>query len=316
MSDGNIENVELVGLADATSSDPTPSPEDLPHASQTPLYHALQASRYSRQEQIRAIEKATGRRLILYIAQPNGIIDRDDVLPLVDLLQDVDHGDKLDLMLHSPGGDVDAAEKIVLLIRKTIGPDGEFHVVVPDSAKSAGTLIAMAADAIVMGDSSELGPIDPQITITTVTGETMTRPARSFLDGLERIITETGTGPIPTGYLPLLEKYDPALIDFCEKALLRSRKFAKEFLTKYMLRDNPDQAEAIAARLNDPSEYLSHGAVVDCNHAKEIGLNVRYLPKDSPLLQAYWRLYCEARVGFQRSTEKLFESRKASLLLS
>lgn len=294
----------------------TPSEADLPHPTQTPLFHALHSGRYDRQSQIRAIETATGRRLLLYIAQPNGIIERDDVLPLVDLLQDVDHGDRLDLMLHTPGGDVDAAEKIVLLIRKIIGPDGEFHVVVPDSAKSAGTLISLAADAIVMGDASELGPIDPQITITTVTGETMHRPARSFLDGLEQIIRETGTGSIPTGYLPLLEKYDPALIDFCEKALRRSRKFAVDFLSRYMLRDDPAKAEQIAGRLNDPGEYLSHGAVINCDHARELGLEVIYLPKESPLWQAYWRLYCDARVIFTRSTEKLFESRAASLLLA
>jgi ClpP class serine protease len=124
----------------------------------------------------------------------------------VDLLHDVERGDRLDLMLHTSGGDVDQAERIVLLCRKRVGKTGSFRVVIPDSAKSAGTLIAIAGDEIVMGDPSELGPIDPQIQITTASGELMGRPAQSFLDGLQEIIDQTAaTGNLSPAYFPLLD---------------------------------------------------------------------------------------------------------------
>jgi ClpP class serine protease len=149
----------------------------IPVPPQTPLYHALEQPRYVRQALVRAIEERTRRRLISYVAGPLTSISSLDIPPFVDLLHDVPPGADLDLLLHTPGGDVDQAERIVLLCRKRV-KDGAFRVIVPDSAKSAGTLIAIAADEIVMGEPSELGPIDPQVTITTASGEPMDRPAQ------------------------------------------------------------------------------------------------------------------------------------------
>lgn len=295
-------------LPEATA--PIPIPE------QTPLYHALEQPRYSRQTQIRAIEERTTRRLICYIAGAATSISSYDIPPFVDLLHDVQTGDQLDLMLHTPGGDVDQAERIVLLCRKKVGDEGGFRVVVPDSAKSAGTLIAIAADEIVMGQPSELGPIDPQIQITTATGEPMVRPAQSFLDGLQEIVDSTAqTGSLSPAYFPLLDKLDPALIDFSRKALLRSEQFAERFLEQYMLRDDPDKATAVAKELNDVKKHLSHGAVIDARRAIEMGLAVRLLDPEDDLWQAYWRLYCDMRVALPDAGKRLLEGRKASLLV-
>src|SRR3954462_3794228 len=85
--------------------------------SQTPLFHALESARYARQNQLRGIEAETSRRLIAYIAGPQTSIGSIDIPPFVDLLDDVKAGESLDLMLHTPGGDIDQAERIVLLCR-------------------------------------------------------------------------------------------------------------------------------------------------------------------------------------------------------
>lgn len=293
----------------------TPSEEPIPVPDQTPLYHALQQPRYSRQDQIRAIEARTGRRLIAFIAGPATSISAYDIPPFVDLLDDVRPGSDLDLMLQTPGGDVDQAERIVLLCRKRVGA-GSFRVVVPDSAKSAGTLIAIAADEIVMGEPSELGPIDPQVQITTAGGERMARPAHSFLDGLDAIAEETeeAGGKLSPAYFPLLDKLDPALIDFCRKAIQRSEDFAEQYLKKYMLKDDPQKAHEVAAQLNEAKKYLSHGAVIDAEKARDLGLKIRYLEPTDDLWQAYWRLYCEMRVALGRPNEELFEGRRASMI--
>src|SRR4051812_48442983 len=228
-------------------------PEPIPVPPQTPLFQALERPRYSRQTLIRAIEDRTGRRLIAYVAAPGTSISSHDIPPFVDILHDVEQDSDLDLLLHTPGGDVDQAERIVLLCRKRVG-SGSFRVVVPDSAKSAGTLIAIAADVIVMGEPSELGPIDPQVTITTVSGEPIARPAQSFLDGLEGIVN-SAEKELSAAYFPLLDKLDPALIDFCRKALLRSEQFAETFLTKYMLKDDAAEAKRVAHELNDVKKH-------------------------------------------------------------
>ncbi len=281
---------------------------------QTPLFHALEGARYVRQAQIRNIESVTQRRLISYVAGPGTSITGIDIPPFVDRLDDVKAGEPVDLLLHTPGGDIDQAERIVLLCRKRVG-DAEFRVIVPDSAKSAGTLIAIAADEIVMGDPSELGPIDPQIFITTASGEDMARPAQSFLDGLKQIREETGDGDLSPAYFPLLDKLDPALIDFCEKAIKRSKKFAQEFLSQYMLKNDPTKAAEIAEDLANVEKYLSHSATIDATRADELGLNVKILSYDDELWQAYWRLYVQMRVALPNGSTKLFEGRKASLIV-
>lgn len=284
--------------------------------SQSPLFHSLQQSRYNRQELLRQIETETSTRLIAYVAAPGSSISSFDVPPFVDLLHDVEVGADLDLLLQTPGGDVDQAERIVLMCRRRIGDGARFRVIVPDSAKSAGTLIALASDAIVMGYCSELGPIDPQVSITTSGGEVMTRPATSFLDGLEEIVKSVGSSPLSPAYFPLLDKLDPALIDFCKKAIARSERFAVDFLTRYMLEGDGVKAESVAKFFNDAATHLSHGAVIDADRAASLGLKIEYLEPDSLLWQAYWLLYTQMRLSWQGPTTRLYEGRRTSLLLN
>ena len=78
---------------------------------QTPLYRAFNVSRYGRQDAIKAIQEATGRKLVCYVAEPTGALTRDDVMPLMDLLHRVPIGANVDFLLHTSGGDIDAAEK-------------------------------------------------------------------------------------------------------------------------------------------------------------------------------------------------------------
>lgn len=250
---------------------------------QTPLYYSLHKDRYSRQRNIRGIEDKTNRKLIIYIANashPGGSINRGDISAFGDLLADKKDVN-LDLMLQSPGGDIDIAEKLVYMCRNQ--SEG-FRVIIPERAKSAATLIALAADSIVMGYTSELGPIDPQVTVTTPDGKTISRPAQSFLDGLddikEKVEEEGGLSP---AYYPLLQQLDPGLIDFCNKAKKRAESFAKKWLKQYMYSENPEEAEEIAKKLGDAKTYLSHGAVIDAKQAKEkLKLKVDYLDLITP----------------------------------
>jgi hypothetical protein len=301
-------------LGGAPQDDRVEIEDPLPPPSQTPLFHALERARYVRQAHLRQIEEATSRRLVCYIAGPAASISSYDIPPFVDVLHDVEQGVSLDLLLQTPGGDIDQAERMVLMCRRRTG-GAEFRVIVPDSAKSAGTLIAIAADEIVMGEWSELGPIDPQVQITTAGGEPMARPAQSFLDGLKQIVDDAAGGDLSPAYFPLLDKLDPALIDYCRKALKRSEEFAERFLSTGMLRDEPDRAREAAHELNNVEKHLSHAAVIDAERAREMGLNVRLLPHDDHLWQAYWQVYVNARLAISDPGLRLFEGRKASLLV-
>lgn len=288
------------------------SPLELPP--QTPLFYAQEKGRYFRHDFIRKIEAETGRSLIVYFAdvrQPGGTVDRDDIAPFGDLLEKAEPD--LDLLIHSAGGDIDAAEKIVYMCRSRAK---SFRVIVPEYAKSAATLIALAGDTILMGYASELGPIDPQIVITTPEGRRVQRPARSFLDGLEDIKKKVAEeGELSPVYYPPLSQLDPALLDYCNKTIERSRQFAVKWLKKYMCADNPAKAEEIADRLLDVARYLSHGIVINHEEARDMGLKVEYLPPENELWRALWILHCvyQADVRTIPDTVKFFESGSVSI---
>ena len=129
--------------------------------SKTPAFQAMHALRYRRQDLIGEIEKLTGHKLICYLGGHHGEISRDDAVFFGDLLHNIPSDHPVDLLLQTPGGDIDAAEKLISMVRNRVG-SARLRVIVPDYAKSAGTLIALGADVVMMSDSSELGPIDPQ----------------------------------------------------------------------------------------------------------------------------------------------------------
>ena len=107
---------------------------------------------------IRQIQALIGRPVICYVAGAHTAIDRDDALGFVDLLCRIRPERDVDLVLHSGGGNPDAAEKLIQMVRRRVG-EAALRVVVPDYAKSAATLMALGADTIAMSDISELGPI-------------------------------------------------------------------------------------------------------------------------------------------------------------
>ncbi|HEY2294329.1 MAG TPA: hypothetical protein VGM86_26820 [Thermoanaerobaculia bacterium] len=281
----------------------------------SPLYEAIHARRYQRQDLIRTIEGQTGRRLGVYFANINhgdaGIFP-GDISPFQDLLFDCEADCDLDLLLQSPGGDIDSAEKLVYMIREKVR---SLRIIVVERAKSAATLIALASDEILMSSTSELGPIDPQVTISAADGRPLQRPARSFLDGLEQVKRSVASeGELNPAYYPLLSQLDPALLDFCEKAIRRSEQFAEKWLVRFMLRDHPEHARKIAKRLTDVEQYRSHGMVIDWREAKDMGLNVTFLASDHALWHQLWGLFLAYQIECnQQSTAKIFETRKVSL---
>lgn len=146
-------------------------------------------------------------------------------------------------------------------------------------------------------------------------GRPLQRPARSFLDGLEQIKKSVDQeGRLNPVYYPLLSQLDPALLDFCDKAIKRSEQFAEKWLKKFMLRENHSLAREIARRLTDVDQYRSHGMVIDYQETKEMGLAVEVLSDDDPLWRQLWALYLDYQLECQRSRcAKIFETRKVSV---
>lgn len=281
----------------------------------SPLYEALNARRYQRQDLIRQIEDQTSRRLAVYFANTANYgsdVAPGDIAPFQDILFDCDQGCDLDLLLQSAGGDIDSAEKIVFMIREKVKG---LRILVVERAKSAATLMALAADEILMSSTSELGPIDPQVTVFGADGRPLSRPAHSFLNGLEEIKKSvTREGSLNPAYYPLLSQLDPALLDFCAKAISRAEQFAEKWLTKYMLAGDVEKAKDIARRLTNVEQYRSHGMVIDWREAQEMGLNVSFVTADNPLWRELWRLHLAYQIECNQANHaKIFETRRISI---
>lgn len=279
----------------------------------TPLYEASNAARYERQFMIREIEAKTERRLITYVGGLEAGIDRDDVLGFADLLHNVSSDSPLDLLLHTPGGDINAAEKLVYMIRKRID-SAMLRIIVPDFAKSAGTLMAVGADVIVMSDTSELGPIDPQITRCDVNGNVIAHSILNYLQAYEELRKELGSHPDNLPAKMMFGKLDPDTVKLFESVRDRARFCAENFLRRWMFKAAPGQVTHIAGELINIKRWLSHGQMISFDDAKDLGLTVEYASHKDETWAQYWRLYCRQRVAIT-PRQKLFESDHVCLTL-
>ena len=172
-------------------------------------------------------------------------IDIDDSEQVLRAIRLTDKNVPIDLILHTPGGLVLAAEQIAeALLRHP----AKVTVFVPHYAMSGGTLIALAADEIVMDENAVLGPVDPQL------GQ---YPAASVLKVLER------KDPKDVDDETLI------LADVAEKAIQQVQRTVEKLLRKHM---DASQARRTA-------EVLSHGTwthdyPIDVEEARNLGLKV------------------------------------------
>jgi len=282
-------------------------------SNKTPMFHAIHAARYHRQALIKSIQQKFQRRLICYVSGIAALINRDDTVFFVDLLHNVAQDSDLDLMLHTGGGDIDAAEKLISIVRTRVGT-GRLRVIVPDFAKSAGTLMALGADQIVMSDTSELGPIDPQVTLNDGHGNLIPHSVQTYLDAYESHAAALQTNPNDIVARMMLNKLDPATLKLFEAVRDRARTFAEDQLKQGMFRSGGGNFTKIAADLIDTKRWLTHGQMIGWQAASKIGLSVEYLDQSSEEWQCYWQLYCLQRLSI-KDAEKLFESEFASLAL-
>jgi ATP-dependent protease ClpP protease subunit len=229
----------------------------------TSMFEAIHAARYERQQFIRLIDEQTGRHLICYVSGRHTHIHRDDIIFFADLLERIPVGTNIDLLLHTPGGDMDTAEKMVSMIRAKAG-EASFRVIVPDFAKSSGTLIAIGSDVALMNDTSELGPIDPQITVSDSNGHRISHSVQALLDAYESYSKALKDDPSDVASQLMLNKLDPGTLKLCESAKERARQLAEKHLNRGMLQSwkGPHAYTAVAQELLNTKKWYLHSQVI------------------------------------------------------
>ena len=164
-----------------------------------------------RRRYLRLLARHTNRDTILYASswiQKPRARDQDIAVADEDLqaLMEVSAGlknDNLDLILHSPGGSVETAEAFVLYLRNRYQ---NVRVIVPNLAMSAAAMIACAADKIVMGKHSFLGPTDPQMPVITRFGVERVA-AIDVLRTYEQVQQEPNSLALQAVWLQMLQEY-------------------------------------------------------------------------------------------------------------
>ncbi len=209
-------------------------------------------------------------------------------------------GPKLDLILHSPGGSIEAAEALVRYLRSKFT---HIRVIVPVQAMSAATMISCAADRIVMGKHSFLGPIDPQLVLHTALGARMVA-ADAIIDQFDRAVTECQDPKKLMAWAPMLQQYGPDLLQHCENVVALSRTLVTEWLQTYMFKRRPDRVEK-AAKISEwlaaHGNHKTHGRHLSREQLKEQGLCIDNLEKDQELQDLVLSIFHATTLTFTMS---------------
>lgn len=233
-----------------------------------------------RRKYLRKLSKLTGRNTIAYysgwLQKPGvgsaSIID-DDKNGFMATIHKLDRDKGLDLILHTPGGDTAATESIVNYLHKMFGIN--MRAIVPQIAMSAGTMMACACDAIIMGKQSNIGPIDPQFGGIPAQGV-----ISEFKKALEEIKKDPATIPV---WQVIVGKYHPTFIEECSNAIDMSAAMVKQWLCESMFREDKEagmKAQGIVNYLMNHKDTKTHARHIHIDEAREIGLNIKSLEED------------------------------------
>jgi ATP-dependent protease ClpP protease subunit len=234
------------------------------------------------------LAKETGRNLIAYYSgwlqksHPSIwdalSINDDDKNGFMSTVHRLDRSKGVDLILHTPGGGIAATESIVSYLKKMFGIN--LRVIVPQIAMSAGTMIACAAEEILMGEHSNLGPIDPQY--SGISCEGVLEEFRKALEAVKKDPDSLALWKI------IIEKYHPTFLGDCEKTIKWSKEITREWLKQGMFKNDTRAKYKITKILSVLSSHrktFSHGRHIPIETCENIGLKIVRIEKLGDKLQ-------------------------------
>lgn len=202
--------------------------------------------------------------------------------------------EEVDVIVHSPGGSIHAAYQIVEMLRLR---SDVFFACVPLYAKSAATLICIAADAVHMDELAQLGPLDTQILEERKGGKTEYSSALNPFKALEQLqefglqtldysvrmlLQQSGLDvdeclghsiefvKATTG--PLFSRLDPKELGTYSRALAVGEEYAKRLLNRYSERTEEEVAEVANKLVHG---YPSHDYIIDYHELVELGFDAK-----------------------------------------
>ena len=252
---------------------------------------------------IKRLASLTKRNVIVYysgwLQKPamqgvNFGISDADMTGFMTVIHKLDREKGLDLVLHTPGGDMAATESLIDYLRSMFG--NNIRAIVPQIAMSGGSMIACACKEIIMGKQSNIGPFDPQINGA---------PCQAILSDLTRALTEMQTVP-NSAYVwqPIIQKYNLGFFAQCVHAIQMADEVVKKNLIACMfdgLQDAQDKANKIVSHLGSHAETKMHARHIHKEQAKDLGLKIADLEADPKLQEAVFSLHHSCILTFEQT---------------
>ncbi|MEO7174401.1 MAG: S49 family peptidase, partial [Saprospiraceae bacterium] len=236
-----------------------------------------------RRKYLHEISRITGRNTIAYysgwlqkpMASDTAVNDKDKSGFML-TINKLDRSRGLDLVLHTPGGDIAATESLVDYLYSMF--DKDIRVIVPQISMSAGTMIALAAKEIMMGKHSNLGPIDPQMG-----GLACQAVLNEFQQAKDDIKVNPHSAAL---WQVIISKYHPTFLGSCKQAIEWSELMVLEWLKYNMCAGDDKKADAIIKIFSDHSKQKAHARHISVNDCKKSGLNITNLEDNQELQDA------------------------------
>lgn len=250
---------------------------------------------------IQEIESLRNSKVITFFAKETVSMGADVCAPLYDQLKAIGKVDRIDLFLNSTGGATEVPWRIVTLLRNFCK---HFGVLIPRKALSAATHIALGANEIIMGDGSELSPVDPSRTHPLLPKDEQGRSLAISVQDLKHCIEFIRRGGASTGseteteltayesadlasiYTALFQYVHPLALGAIEQSYALAKLITRKLLSTHM--EDGKEIKEIADRLSD--DFKSHHYLIGWKEAKDdLGLKVTY--DDSTLMDKMISLY-------------------------
>lgn len=250
-------------------------------------------------ERIRGLRD--GREIIAYVLadRPQGVphaqVAGDIIRPFYQHLEKIGRVKELDLFLYTRGGQIVTPLRLVHLLREYCD---ELAVLVPFRAHSAGTLIALGADEIVMGKMGELSPIDPRVAFGPA-GDELNGPGGSAqqieiedLGAYFRYAQEVGqltnSSDMAVAFEALVDDLSPLRLGHLARIHSLIRLLGRRLLATHMEADRSEELDQIVRMLTEG--YFTHDYLISRREARNIpGLKV--VPAKDGLERAMWQLF-------------------------
>lgn len=253
----------------------------------------LLAANNIRKKYLKQLSELTGRNIIIYYSgflrvHENMIelaVEDNDINGFMSAIQKIDKTIGVDLVLHTPGGSISAAEAIVEYLKAVFGIN--IRTVVPQCAFSAGTMIACCGQEILMGKHSSLGPTDPQFRGV---------PAHGIIEEFETAMSEVlKNEKTILIWREILSKYHPTFIGECNKAIELSNELAANWLENGMFAKDADRKtkskNLVKTHLNNHGDSKIHDRHFNAEKCKSFGLKIKEIESDDKLQDAILSLH-------------------------